>query len=555
MATSAASSSGSSSLSSAGTASSASASETKTQPSNAQQILVTLAVNALELGIVLIGSYYLSGWLSKKIQSQQMTRPSNEEARKRLERMLMERSVRETDEDDADGGLRDDDDEEEAQRQRVQRQIVRTLDLNEYETAIAEDVIDPTDISVTFRDVGGIDPIKTELWDLVVLPLLRPDLFRSDSGLVTPPRGILLYGAPGTGKTMLAKAIAKESRATFVNVRLSSIMDKWFGESNKLVSATFSLARKLAPSVVFIDEIDTFLSQRDSSEGSATSSMKSEFLTLWDGMTTDSVRDEAKPVVVLGATNRPYDVDSAILRRLPRTFEIGLPDMRSRVQILTLFLEKQPMTYGARKSIPAVAKVTEGYSGSDLKELCRAAAMEPIRELTRESSRMAVMGLNTVDEEKEDESEKHVDPYYHTPQEASKGLSVDQRNKKSKIEARKGGSRSRKNYGPPRGTKVRPVDEKDLAAALKKVKRTGESARSFLRRESSLGIGAQGGGGSGTNTPPGIDMEELARGVQMLQSLMGQQAGAGGPDVSLPEGDDFGFGGNQQETGDIPNIN
>jgi len=237
MATSAASSSGSSSLSSAGTASSASASETKTQPSNAQQILVTLAVNALELGIVLIGSYYLSGWLSKKIQSQQMTRPSNEEARKRLERMLMERSVRETDEDDADGGLRDDDDEEEAQRQRVQRQIVRTLDLNEYETAIAEDVIDPTDISVTFRDVGGIDPIKTELWDLVVLPLLRPDLFRSDSGLVTPPRGILLYGAPGTGKTMLAKAIAKESRATFVNVRLSSIMDKWFGESNKVREA------------------------------------------------------------------------------------------------------------------------------------------------------------------------------------------------------------------------------------------------------------------------------------------------------------------------------
>ena len=160
--------------------------------SNAQQILVTLAVNALELGIVIAGSYYLSGWLSKKIQSQQLSRPSNEEARKRLERMLTERAEKEA----LDSGVYDEDDDE-ARQIAVQRQLAMALDLNEYETAIAEDVIDPTDIDATFRDVGGIDPIKTELFDLVVLPLLRPDLFRSDSGLVTPPRGILLYGAPG----------------------------------------------------------------------------------------------------------------------------------------------------------------------------------------------------------------------------------------------------------------------------------------------------------------------------------------------------------------------
>ncbi len=168
--------------------------DAKQQPSNAQQILVTLAVNALELGIVIVGSYYLSGWLSKKIQAQQLTRPSNEEARKRLERMLMERA-----EGEAMGEGDDDEyDDAESRHLAVQRQLARALDLNEYETAIAEDVIDPKDIAVTFRDVGGIDPIKTELWDLVVLPLLRPDLFRSVSGLVTPPRGILLYGAPGT---------------------------------------------------------------------------------------------------------------------------------------------------------------------------------------------------------------------------------------------------------------------------------------------------------------------------------------------------------------------
>ena len=518
------------------------------KPSNAQQILVTLAVNALELGIVIVGSYYLSGWLSKKIQSQQLSRPSNEEARKRLERMLMERAEGEAMEGEND----DEHDDAESRHLAVQRQLARALDLNEYETAIAEDVIDPKDIAVTFRDVGGIDPIKTELWDLVVLPLLRPDLFRSVSGLVTPPRGILLYGAPGTGKTMLAKAIARESRATFVNVRLSSIMDKWFGESNKLVSATFSLARKLAPSVIFIDEIDTFLSQRDSSEGSATSTMKSEFLTLWDGMTTDSRKEESRPVIVLGATNRPYDVDSAILRRLPRTFEIGLPDMKSRMQILNLFLEKQPMTEKARMSIPALANVTEGYSGSDLKELCRAAAMEPIRELTRAASQMAVMGLNAVegsdnDNDDSESTDQMDDPYYHTPQEASKGLSVEQRNKKTKIRAL-GSGKARKVYGPPRGTKVRPVDEKDLAAALKKVKRTGESARNFLRRESSLGIPASSSGGNGGGNT-GIDMDELARGVQMLQTLMGAQQNSGGEEGSSPFGED------QQETGGIPNIN
>ena len=528
---------------STGPAANAAASSPKTgdaKPSNAQQILVTLAVNALELGIVIVGSYYLSGWLSKKIQSQQLSRPSNEEARKRLERMLMERA-----EGEAMGENDDEHDDVESRHLAVQRQLARALDLNEYETAIAEDVIDPRDIAVTFRDVGGIDPIKTELWDLVVLPLLRPDLFRSVSGLVTPPRGILLYGAPGTGKTMLAKAIAKESRATFVNVRLSSIMDKWFGESNKLVSATFSLARKLAPSVIFIDEIDTFLSQRDSSEGSATSTMKSEFLTLWDGMTTDSRKEESRPVIVLGATNRPYDVDSAILRRLPRTFEIGLPDMKSRMQILNLFLEKQPMTEKARRSIPALANVTEGYSGSDLKELCRAAAMEPIRELTRAASQMAVMGLNAV-EEGDIENDQMDDPYYHTPQEASKGLSVEQRNKKTKIRAL-GSGKARKVYGPPRGTKVRPIDEKDLAAALKKVKRTGESARNFLRRESSLGIPASSTGGNGGGIT-GIDMDELARGVQMLQTLMGAQRKSGSEEGSP-------FGEDQQETGDVPNIN
>ncbi|KAL7531174.1 hypothetical protein ACHAXR_003884 [Thalassiosira sp. AJA248-18] len=365
-----------------------------------------------------------------------------------------------------------------------------------YEMSIAQsNVIDPSNLTVTFSDVGGMDEIKSEIYDLVVLPLLRPDLFMSDSGLVSPPKGILLYGPPGTGKTMLAKAIAKESHATFVNVQLSTIMNKWFGESNKLISATFQLARKLAPSVVFIDEMDAFLSQRDGTEGSAVNSMKSEFLTLWDGLLSErkkrivNTEDGAgvkgrgdgvwrvslsgkndpsvaaaaldnespllptPPIIVLGATNRPYDVDPAILRRLPRSFEIPLPALKSRLQLLQLFLEKQSMTKAAKDFLPEVAQRTEGYSGSDLKEVCRAAAWEPVRELTTGASRRAV-GCGS-----------------------SSGTTRNDGNTTTPV------LRRTSSGFPPRGTKARPVNENDFLLAIQKVKKTGESARQFHTKE------------------------------------------------------------------------
>ncbi len=128
-------------------------------------------------------------------------------------------------------------------------------------------------------DIGGLEPIISSLRESIIYPLIYPDLFTTSSSLLGAPRGVLLYGPPGCGKTMLAKAMAKETKATFINISASVLTNKWFGESNKLVAGLFGLARKTQPAIIFIDEIDSFLRERASNDHEVTAMMKAEFMT------------------------------------------------------------------------------------------------------------------------------------------------------------------------------------------------------------------------------------------------------------------------------------
>ncbi|KAL3654959.1 hypothetical protein CASFOL_000745 [Castilleja foliolosa] len=246
---------------------------------------------------------------------------------------------------------------------------------NEFEKRLLADVIPPNDIGVTFEDIGALENVKDTLKELVMLPLQRPELFCKGQ-LTKPCKGILLFGPPGTGKTMLAKAVATEAGANFMNISMSSITSKWFGEGEKYVKAVFSLASKIAPSVIFVDEVDSMLGRRENpGEHEAMRKMKNEFMVNWDGLRT---KDKER-VLVLAATNRPFDLDEAVIRRLPRRLMVNLPDAANRGKILRVILAKEDLSPDV--DLDSVASMTDGYSGSDLKNLCVTAAHRPIREI------------------------------------------------------------------------------------------------------------------------------------------------------------------------------
>ncbi|KAL3693907.1 hypothetical protein R1sor_007558 [Riccia sorocarpa] len=245
---------------------------------------------------------------------------------------------------------------------------------NEFEKRIRPEVIPAGEIGVNFKDIGALENVKESLQELVMLPLRRPEFFNR-GGLIKRCKGILLFGPPGTGKTMLAKAVATEAGASFINVSMSAITSKWFGEDEKNVRALFTLAAKVSPTVIFIDEVDSMLGQRCRvGEHEAMRKIKNEFMAHWDGLLTKG----GERVLVLAATNRPFDLDEAIIRRFERRIMVGLPDVENREKILRAILSKE--TLDAEFDFKEVATMTEGYSGSDLKNLCVTAAYRPIRE-------------------------------------------------------------------------------------------------------------------------------------------------------------------------------
>lgn len=281
---------------------------------------------------------------------------------------------------------------------------VEGVKLTEYEMNIASHLVDPQTIKVSWRDIAGLDEIINELQDTVILPFQKRHLL-PDSKLFQPPKGVLLFGPPGCGKTMIAKATAKASGCKFINLQASTLTDMWYGESQKLTAAVFSLAVKIQPCIVFIDEIDSFLRNRSSLDHEATAMMKAQFMSLWDGLDTSPTTQ----VMVMGATNRPKDVDPAILRRMPTTFHVGLPNTRQREDILRLILDGENLSNAI--NLKEIAEKTEGYSGSDLRELCRDAAMYRVRDYVRkEQMRQIAQQLQSNQEEERPVDEDRLRP-------------------------------------------------------------------------------------------------------------------------------------------------
>ncbi|CAB4379362.1 unnamed protein product [Rhizophagus irregularis] len=289
----------------------------------------------------------------------------------------------------------------------MNRKNLRKEDLDKYEKKLLTCVVDPENILVGFSDIHVAQSIVQTLQTLITLPLMRPQSF--SYGVLSKHfiSGVLLFGPPGTGKTMLAKAVAKESGSTVIDIKSSDVYDMYVGEGEKNVRAIFSLARKLSPCVIFLDELDAIFGSRHSDiHNGAHREIINQFMTEWDGLTS---RNDG--VLIMGATNRPFDLDDAILRRMPRRILVDLPNEKDREQILNLHLRDEKLD--SLISLNHLAKSTKFYSGSDLKNLCISAALAAVREDAESEKARVINNVNKIDKNNDDLKKNNTEQSLH----------------------------------------------------------------------------------------------------------------------------------------------
>jgi vacuolar protein-sorting-associated protein 4 len=225
---------------------------------------------------------------------------------------------------------------------------------------------------VKWEDVADLEEAKQALRESVILPLLRPDLF---TGARRPWKGVLLFGPPGCGKTLIAKAVANEAGCTFFNADAASLVSKWLGESERLVKNLFTSARKEQPAIVFMDEVDALTAERGADQVGGERRLKTQFLIEMDGMKSK----KGDHIVVLGATNRPWDLDAAFRRRFERRILVPIPEFEARVRIFEIHTKGIDLAPDVDFNI--LGEKTDEYAGSDIALICREASLQPIREM------------------------------------------------------------------------------------------------------------------------------------------------------------------------------